>query len=97
MGMTLTTRSAGSLISVILNRKGALSRAVRESRDYDSAVRVRILTEASSGLQRQQGRLRRLRLRGSEGPIRNEWSPQRGATTIEDEEIDRSQLAYLLL
>ena len=42
--MTLTTRSAGSLVSVILNRKGALSRAVRESRDYDSAVRVRILT-----------------------------------------------------
>ena len=42
--MTLTTRSAGSFVSVILKRKGALPRAVRESRDYDSAVRVRILT-----------------------------------------------------
>ena len=42
--MTLTARSAGSLVSVILNRKGALPRAVRESRDYGSAVRVRILT-----------------------------------------------------
>ena len=42
--MTLTTRSAGSLVSVILNRKGALPRAVRESRDYDSAVRARFLT-----------------------------------------------------
>jgi hypothetical protein len=44
MGMTLTTASGGSFVSVILNRKGALPRAVRESRDYDSAVRVRILT-----------------------------------------------------
>jgi hypothetical protein len=42
--MTLTTASGGSFVSVILNRKGALPRAVRESRDYDSAVRVRILT-----------------------------------------------------
>ena len=41
--MTLTTASGGSFVSVILNRKGALPRAVRESRDYDSVVRVRFL------------------------------------------------------
>ena len=39
----LTTRSAGNLVRCEFNRKGALPRAVRESRDYGSAVRVRIL------------------------------------------------------
>ena len=38
------TAFGGNFIDFILNRKGALPRAVRESRDYDSAVRVRILT-----------------------------------------------------
>ena len=37
------TASGGNLIDFILNRKRALPRAVRESRDYDSAVRVRFL------------------------------------------------------
>jgi hypothetical protein len=44
MGMKSMTACGGNLIDFILNRKGALPRAVRESRDYDSAVRVRILT-----------------------------------------------------
>ena len=43
MGEPLMTRCAGNLIRGELNRKGALPRAVRESRDYGSAVRVRIL------------------------------------------------------
>jgi hypothetical protein len=43
MGIKLATRSAGNFVSFILNRKGALPRAVRESRDHDSAVRVRFL------------------------------------------------------
>ena len=38
------TRSAGNLIEYYLKRKEALPRAVRESRDHDSAVRVRFLT-----------------------------------------------------
>ena len=37
------TACGGNFIDFILNRKGALPRAVRESRDYDSAVRVRFL------------------------------------------------------
>ena len=37
------TDSGGNLIDFILNRKRALPRAVRESRDYDSVVRVRFL------------------------------------------------------
>ena len=41
--MKSMTASGGNLIDFILNRKGALPRAVRESRDYDSAVRVRFL------------------------------------------------------
>ncbi len=40
------TRSAGNLIEYYLKRKEALPRAVRESRDYDSAVRVRFLAES---------------------------------------------------
>jgi len=45
--MVLTTSSGGNLVSFILNRNkrspqwGALMRAVRENRDYGSAVRVR--------------------------------------------------------
>ena len=38
------TAGGGNLIGSEVNRKGALPRAVRESRDYDSAVRVRFLT-----------------------------------------------------
>ena len=38
------TTIGGNLIDFILNRKRALPRAVRESRDYDSAVRARFLT-----------------------------------------------------
>ena len=41
--MKSMTASGGNLIDFILNRKRALPRAVRESRDYDSAVRVRFL------------------------------------------------------
>ncbi len=43
-------------------RPGVLSCAVREA-GIPPAVRARIQTEANSGLQRQQGRLCRLRLR----------------------------------
>ena len=37
------TASGRNFIECEFNRKGALPRAVRESRDYDSAVRVRNL------------------------------------------------------
>ena len=39
-GRHLMTASGRNLIRYFLNRKGALPRAVRESRDYDSAVRA---------------------------------------------------------
>ena len=44
MGINFSTACGGNFEKFILNRKGALPRAVRESRDYDSAVRARFLT-----------------------------------------------------
>ena len=43
-GEPLTTASGGSLVRGEVTRKGVLTRAVRESRDYGSAVSARILT-----------------------------------------------------
>ena len=43
MGEATMTAGGGNIIVAEVNRKGALPRAVRESRDYGSAVRVRFL------------------------------------------------------
>ena len=44
MGEAPMTAGGGNLIGAEVNRKGALPRAVRVSRDYDSAVRARNIT-----------------------------------------------------
>ena len=43
MGIIFSTACGGNFEKFILKRKGALPRAVRESRDHDTAVRVRFL------------------------------------------------------
>ena len=75
MGEPLMTRSAGNLISdeVVRNKRSAqwavLPRAVRENRDYGSAVRVRFLAPIENAeLSAKQKRLEFVSAKGRMKP-----------------------------